>query len=347
MTIVQQPSALNLSGNLPDFILEDVSPSVTFQLFRGADQVLNEVYYPDSKGRVRVKLSDLINQMLDVAVPDFLPVVFHQENAYADFSVVIDSGDPIPFRVIKGFLQRAPFDVDQFLSFNWLTTQPITKLVKFHDPEWLTCYPTEHADVLIRATFANGSKQTITYTTLEPNKVQSINLNPGTVIGLFDEEPIRWEVFTIASGQQRQYVQTYRYEQHCDEHEDIFVFENRLGGVDTIRFIGRAERRDSTLFEFARFDEFTSDYFGEPDLTVNKNTGPLTTVDQRNHALDFFRALRKHHLVAGFIAGIYMDAPTLTSVSGQINTFEFDFKYSDFKIAYPEIATPPQLLELP
>src|SRR5690606_4788815 len=132
--------------------------------------------------------------------------------------------------------------------------------VKFHDPEWLTCYPVEAINVRIRAMFSGGGTQTVTYAALEADKVQSINLNPGMIIGLFDEEPVKWEVYTETSGQQRQYTQTYRYSTHCDQYDDVFVFENRLAGIDSIRFTGVSERQDSTLFESARFDEFVVDF---------------------------------------------------------------------------------------
>lgn len=346
MVITQQPAAINLSGNVPDFILDGVAGMVSFKLYQGETQILDEQYYPDTEGRIRVKVADLINLLLYTQVPDYSQTVFHQSNAYSEFTADIDA-NIISFVVIKGFLQRMDFDVEQFLQFNWLTTQPTNKVVKFHDPEWLTCYPLEALAVRIRATFAAGTQQTITYTSLEANKVQTINLNPGLIIGQFSQEPVKWEAYTEASGQLRQYVQTYRYSQECDQYDDVFVFENRLGGIDTIRFNGMLSRSDSTLFENARFDEYVVDFFAEPELAAEKNTGSLATEDQLNHALDFFRSVRKHHLLGGYIAGIYLsDKPALDSAKGLLNNYTFNFSYSDFKIAYPEIANPPQLLEL-
>lgn len=347
MTITQQPAEINLSGNVPDFIIDDVVDFVAFRLYQGANQILNEQYYPDADGIVRVKVSNLISLLLYPEVPDYSQPVYHQEHAYSTFTAEIDT-DSVEFIVVKGFLQRTDFDVEQFLRFNWLTTQPTIKPVKFHDPEWLTCYPLEVLAVRIRATFATGTTQTITYASLEPNKVQSINLNPGMVIGKFPQEPVKWEVYTEASGQPRQYTQTYRYSEVCDEFDDLFVFENRLGGIDTIRFVGISSRSDSTLFENARFDEYVVDFLAEPELAIEKNTGPIATRLEMNHALDFFRSIRKHHLTRGYIAGIYLgEKPILESTSGALNSYTFNFSYSDFKVAYPEIAIPPQLLELP
>jgi len=348
MTITQQPSAVNLSGNLADFILDDVAAPVTFKLYQGATQVLDELYHPDVNGRIQIKFRELVDMLLYAEVPDYSQTVYHQQYAYSEFTANIAEEDPIVFTVVKGFLQRADFDVDQFVSFNWLTTQPTNKAVKFHDPEWLTCYPLEAVNVRIRATFSNGTTQTITYATLEANKVQSINLNPGLIIGQFSAEPVKWDVYTEASGQQRQYIQTYRYSTVCDEYDDLFIFQNRLGGIDTIRFIGTATRADSTLFENARFDEYVVDFFAEPELAMQKSTGSLATRAELDHALDFFRSMRKHHLTRGYIAGIYIaEKPALESTKGLLNNYRFGFSYSDFKIAYPEIATPPQLLELP
>ncbi len=346
MTIQQQPESLNLSGNVPDFILTGVTDMVSFKLYQDATLLLDEQYYPDTDGRIRIKMADLISQQLFIQVPDYAQTVFHQPQAHGAFTAEIDE-DPLNFTVVKGFLQRPPFDVPHFLQHNWLTTAPYIKAVKFHDPEWLTCYPVSSVVVRIRATFPDATTQTVTYATLEANKVQSINVNPGLIIGLFTQEPAKWEIYTEASGQQRQSTRTYLYGTGCDQHDDLFVFENRLGGIDTIRFTGTATRNDSSLFENARFDEYVVDFFAAPELSVQKNTGPLGTRLQLNHALDFFRSLRKHHLTHGFIAGIYLDKPVLESTKGELNSFTFDFSYSDFKIAYPEIAIPPQLLDLP
>lgn len=348
MTITQQPDALSLSGNIRDFIIEEVAAAIPFKLYHGSSLILDELYYPDNNGIVRVKLSDLVSMMLYSSIPDYSQTVYHQSAAYGQFSVEIDEENPINFTVVKGFLQRADFDVEQFLRFNWLTTQPTNKAVKFHDPEWLTCYPVEAVDVRIRATFADATTQIITYATLEADKVQSINLNPGLIIGLFSNEPIKWEVYTEASSQQRQYIQTYRNSTQCDEYDDLFIFQNRLGGIDTIRFTGTATRADSTQFENARFDEYVLDFFAEPELAMQKSTGSLATRAELDHALDFFRSMRKFHLARGYIAGIYIaEKPALESTKGLLNNYRFGFSYSDFKVAYPEIATPPQLLELP
>lgn len=347
MTITQQPDAINLSGNIPDFIIDDVVDYVLFRLYQGGTQIVDERYYPDTDGRVRVKVYDLISMLLYTEVPDYSQTVFHQSYAYDTFTADVDS-EIIDFVVVKGFLQRSDFDVEQFLRFNWLTTQPINKPVKFHDPEWLTCFPLEAVSVRVQATFADDTTQAITYALLEANKVQSINLNPGLIIGQFSQEPVKWEVYTEALGQLRQYIQTYRYIQFCDEYDDLFVFENRLGGIDTVRFVGTSTHSDSTIFENARFDEYVVDFFAEPELSVQKNTGSLATRLERDHALDFFRSMRKHHLTRGFIAGIYLDdKPALESTKGVLNSYTFSFSYSDFKTAYPEIAIPPQLLELP
>lgn len=348
MTITQQPSALNLSGNLPDILLSDVTLPVSFVLSRGASLLLSEMYYPDTAGKVRIRLSDLIHQHLHAVVPDFTQTVYHQDTAYADYTATVNSEPPINFRVVKGFLQRGDFDVNQFLSYNWMTTQPTSKTVKFHDPEWLTCYPLEPVDVKIRATFPDGTNATVTYATLETNKVQSVQLNPGIIIGLFATEPLHWDIYTESAGQLRHYAQRYRYSEQCDAHDDVFVFENRLGGVDSIRFVGVKVDDNSAQFENARFDELVFDYFAEAELAMQKNTGLLATTVARSHALDFLRSVRKHHLNRGFITSIYLtEKPSTDIIDGQLNSFTFTYAYSDFKVAYPEIATPPALIELP
>lgn len=346
MVVIQQPGAINYSGNLPDFVLESVSGTTVFQLFRDNAAVLTERYSPDPYGRVRIRLSDTIHRMLHTDLPDYNQTVFIHNDAYVSFVAEID-GNAYPFSVLKGFVQRKPFNVPFFLKFNWLTAQPKIKTVKFHDPEWLTCLPAEDVGVFIRATMEDGSTVTVPYASLQSGKLQSVKLNPGVVIGLFADEPIKWEVYTEFGGERRQYVQTYINSKQCDEYDDLFVFESRIGGVDTIRFTGIAQRSDGTVFENARFDEYTRDYFAEPSLTVTKETGYIGDKLVLFHALDFFRSARKHHVYSGDISSIYLLEPEIVNIKGELRSYSFRFGYSDVKSAYPDWALPPHLLDLP
>src|SRR5690606_26651543 len=149
MTITQQPDAINFSGNLADILLSEVSGSVPFKMYQDGLQVINELYYPDTNGRVRIRLQELVHNLLYAEIPDYNETVFEQKHCKSDFSVEIDT-EQFEFTVVKGFLQRLPFDVEHFLRFNWLTTQPTVKPVKFHDPEWLTCYPLEASALRLR-----------------------------------------------------------------------------------------------------------------------------------------------------------------------------------------------------
>lgn len=346
MVIVQQPAPINYSGNLPDFLLEAVTETVVFQLSLNGTPIIGERYSADNEGKLRIRLSDTIHRLLHTELPDYNATVYVQENAYSSFTADIN-GNQYPFNVLKGFIQRKQFNVPFFLKFNWLTAQPKIKKVKFHDPEWLTCLPEEAVTMFVRATFEDDTTQTMTYATLEPGKLQSIKVNPGIIVGLFDEEPIKWEIFTEFGGVLRQYVQTYVYSKECDQYDDLFVFESRIGGIDTIRFTGEAVRSDGTTFENARFDEYTKDYFAEPSLVVNKDTGPIGDRLQLFHALDFFRSSQKHHLYRGYISSIYLLEPEIDNIKGMLRSYQFRFGYSDIKSAYPDWALPPHLLDLP
>ena len=328
-----------MSGNLADIVLTDLLEPVVLLLSVGATTILTETYRPFA-GSVTIKLREIVHNYLEVSIPDYLDTVYHQTPGYATFSVDLISGvseEEFDFTAIKGFLQRPDFDVELFVRQNWLTFQPRDKRVEFHDPEWLTCYPLENSVVRIEATFADETTSVITYASLEANKLQSVKLQPGEVMGLFPEDPVSYKVWVEVSGQKRQYEQKYIIDTPTNPlFNDVFVFENRFGGVDTIRFTGQKRFNHGADIASALFDEYDLEYYAHPELTVDKNTGFFKSEKQRLFALDFFRSINKYHVFNGRPARILTSDLLLESIPGQLASYSFSFQYSDFKDNMPE-----------
>ena len=51
MNILQQPDILSFAGNVNDFVIEDVTKSLTFKLSVDDAVVVNEVYVADGAGQ--------------------------------------------------------------------------------------------------------------------------------------------------------------------------------------------------------------------------------------------------------------------------------------------------------
>ena len=351
MTITQQPASLNFSGNLPDILVNGLVAPVKVVLSDASGDLLTENYTP-FVGAVRIRLREVIHSLLTIEIPVYEEPVYVQADGYREFTVSLSVGvdgspgfesESISFTVIKGFLQRQPFDVDLFVRQNWLTFQPRVKRVEFHDPEWLTCFPLEASQVCIEGVYADGSVSTVTYASLAIGKLQSVNVQPGEVIGLFAAGLVGYRVWVEAAGQIRQYKQEYILVPSADRFfNDVFVFENRLGGLDAVRFAGQKKFDHGAETESALIDEYSLEYFGAPDLTIEKNTGFFRSEPDRLFALDFFRSVNRYHVLGGRPARILVSNQNLENIPGQLANYSFSFKYSDNKDALPEYGTPGQ-----
>ncbi|MFD2962762.1 MULTISPECIES: hypothetical protein [Olivibacter] len=401
MPIIQKPEALNHSATLPDIILE-TSDAVDFVLNRGADTIIEERYYPDGSNRIKIRLRDLIDDLIGPAMPSFDQDLTIQSDNLADFAstvneisgynytaksniiyestqirilnmddeeewltisplgtisfqakriisansrIVVTQLDPVygtemfTFSVIKGYLQRQPFNLDYFLKSNWLTQQPRTKILKLQDPEWLNCYTPVACSVKVQATYDDDTMQRYDLVELDAEKYYSIDVRPGRIASMSVKKLVAYEVWTEAGGIQTRYKQAYWITDQYYDYYDVFLFENRFGGIDSIVFTGQLTRRDSIVVESAVFDEETFDYFVDPDLTIEKHTGYFLSPQHRNHALDFLRSKQKYHIVGGKPVRISVSATQYESIDGQLNSFPFTFRYSDVKDNIPNLGT--------
>lgn len=338
MKIEQKPAALNFSGNLIDILISDLTEAVTLELSDSSGLLLQEKYTPFA-GKVRIRLKDIIHSLLEVEIPNYNDKVFVQNKGWGNFSVKLTSAtisETITFIVIKGFLQKHPFDVELFVRQNWLTFQPRNKAISFHDPEWLSCFPTESSSIIITGTFENGQQQTVTYANLSANKLQAVRLQFGDISSLFSQDLVSFTVWSQVSNQIRQYEQSYTLQPTPYLNSDIFVFENRLGGIDSIRFNGQKKYHHSTDFEAALMDEDTNEFFADPTLTIEKETGFLKSKSERLLALDFFRSKNKYHVLGGRPVRITTKNLQLESTAGELINYSFNFEYSGTENTWPE-----------
>ena len=63
MTILQQPDALSLSGNIKDFRISTPG-KISFVLLQGATEILSQSYDPCQDGLVTISLKDIIHSCL-------------------------------------------------------------------------------------------------------------------------------------------------------------------------------------------------------------------------------------------------------------------------------------------
>lgn len=321
--LIRQPQTYNFSGNIDDIVLMSDVP-VSFSL----NGLLDEVYYPDSEGRVIIPLRAFFEAHLHAPdlsdIPDGgLPLV--------PYTFSIDGKEAGTFHVLAGGIASAVVDTELFLKSNFLTWQPQTRRVGYHEPQWLRYVALQECAVKVKAYFsaADGDPVTVTLKELAGLTQYSLDLNYGRIRGLFDKQPTYYDVWVEAAGGERlSFVQRYVLREDIEGTVDLFVFENSLGGFDTIRMSGDRKEVAESESRNAVFDGDTNEYGVDYSKAWLKQSGYIPDERTRLWVLEFFSSCRRYHLSAAALNRIFVSKPKLEATIGEAAGYEFTFAYS-------------------
>ena len=208
MLTVKNLPPISLSGNLTDLVLSATPAEVvSVKLLSGDGLIIEEKYQPDANGKISIRYKNIINRLLKLSVPSFESSVFIQDKACIDFTVKLSSTsgqtDSKTFRVVKGTVDTDLLKTDTWLQTNFLTWQPQSKFIQYHDPEWLTYYAAEDSYIRIKA-FCYPSKTWVlkTFASLKAGQLSSVNINYGLILALFAAEgiPAYYDVYVERAG---------------------------------------------------------------------------------------------------------------------------------------------------
>lgn len=326
MAIVSKPAAVNLCGNLPEFVLTANAP-VNFLLYHGSTLILDEQYFPDADGIIRVDLEEVIDGLLSIKVPGSGVNVFHQASGQKLFKAVINGSEEL-FTVLKGGVDVLNLNTAAFLSSSFLTWQPQTKTVRLSDPQWLSYYAAAQSTLKAKAYLVDSSVQTITIAALPAGQLSTVNVTYSRLAALFSSQPYSIDVWVDLADTAKSYVQRYILSEEMLEFPDSFVFENSLGGLDTICFTGGIEHNQTFALSRGLFDDITKEYQVDPDQTFTKETGYFRSDQERLWSLDFFKSLQKYHVSGGLLKSIVVPKQTLESTPGDLNGYSFTFAHA-------------------
>lgn len=333
MTILQQPDALSLSGNLKKLRIRSDS-AVSLVLSTGVATLLEQSYEPNDDGLIEIDLREVVADCLSYDLRD-TGNVYEQASLAATFTVVV-SGTTITFRVVRGGVYKLQDSAVNFLAQNFLTWQPTQKKVSYYTPEFLTYYATVAATVKLKAYFTNSSgvvtgNTTITVASLSAGKAYTIPLQYSHVSGLLSNDLPAWYDVWVenGSGTRLSYVQRYIADSKKSLDEDWILWENSLGGLDTMRAYGSTELSFRHDHREAKVENESQEYHVDTDRLYKKDTGKLSKEEAR-WLLDFMPAKAKYIYLDSAIQGIVV---TDSSVSGKVRTepvsYSFTFKLSD------------------
>lgn len=345
MKIIQQPELLSLSGNVKDFILSEVTESVEFILTCNAVEILRESYEPVA-GSVEIPVKLVIDELLKISIPGFDSVIYEQTGAVKTFSAKIDT-QTITFTVVKGgfsALESSPV----FLKTNFLTWQPQQKFILSRQPEFLSYYTQATGNLKIKGYFSDKTSGIHTIV-LEGSKLYTFNLNWGIVNDYFSEQVLYYDVWVEdPDGNRLSYIQRYVLSPSRDSQQ-IYLFENTLGGVDTVLFYGLFSSSLKTEGNLSTIKDETIDSDIDMSRVYMQNTGFLPSKDYAEWLRDFFVSPQRYH-VTDSARRIFIEESENKFETDNLNAHEFEFRYAK-ETKYNNIArnrdTLPELLEFP
>ena len=344
MTIVQQPDSLSFCGNLKDFIITGES-ELSFSLYSGSTILIAETYTAYNN-KIIIPCKKVIEQQFTICLPD--TDVFVQTRGVLDFNAHI--GDTtVSFRVIKGGIGDAAEVSTVFLKSQFLTLQPQQKQTLTWQPEFLNYYTQEQCRLKLRAYFADGTNEEKYIADLETGKLYTIDLSFLKINGKFEKQVGYYDAWIEnTAGNRLTYIQRYILT-HPKDNSQIYVFENTLGGLDSVCFTGLFSEKLETNGNITTINDESSDSDIDFSVIYEQNTGYIPTFEYIHWLRGFFLSCQRYHVTDSF-RKIYIEESENTFKLTELNSYTFEFRYSlqskyDFVIRNQEML--PELLEFP
>jgi hypothetical protein len=308
--------------------------ATSFVLKKNGVEILNEVYYPDNTNRFKVELKEIIDSTLYISIPT--NNMYQQLNAYSTFTIFIDNILSHTFIAVKSGMEGILPYASVFFKGNFLSWQPQLLKVKYQDPQWLTYYACVDCRIRVKYYYtvnnATATQETTLYT-MNTGRCYTLNMKYSHLRGYMNPptlKPTHIEVWAeTLAGVKLSYVQRYQLTDAYDRFDDLFMFENSLGGMDVIRFNGWMENRDEHTVSTAVFNQLTKEYELEYNRVFNKNSGYIPTEAYRKWALEFFTTINRYHIADGLNKRIVVSKYDTKNTKGELNDFSFDFSYSE------------------
>ncbi|MDR3286675.1 MAG: hypothetical protein LBT27_04465 [Prevotellaceae bacterium] len=322
-TIISKPEGLCLSGNLPKVIIES-EDDVRVQVLAGTKQLIDETYTPDFDNRVALDISDIIINELIFTVPNLN--IITQTNLLKTFALHINNS-VYNFSALRTGVRDLSLAPVAFLTKNFLTWQERQKIITDTQPEYLTYFATKNCYAFITAYFADGTNQTVKITNLQANICVTINVN--YFINNFSEKPQQAEIFiTAADDPDSEIISKYQYYKIVQKlpDEQYFLFENSLGGIDTLRCTGDVKHTPEFTSETALMSDTERTFFIDKKDIRTQNTGNIT-YENAAWMQDFFAAKNRYLFAEAKLQPIIIDEVTAeTSIKNRIKSFEFSYR---------------------
>jgi hypothetical protein len=337
ITVISKPEGLCFSGNLPKINVQS-DGDLRMQLLAGIKVLLDETYTPDFDGLVNIDIADIVNHELTFTFP--ADNVYVQQNIMKNFVLKIDDSS-YNFSAVRCGIKDFSGTPEIFLTKNFLTWQPKMKNITLQQSEYLTYFATQTCWLYFTAYFADGTKQNISVAQMTANNVYTVNIN--TLLNSLPKKSVKAEAAVCATNSiDADKISKYQYYTIVPElpDEQYFLFENSLGGLDTVRCTGEINHAPEFTRETALMGDAERTFFTEKKDIKTQTTGWLTRYDAA-WLHDFFISKRIYLLENDKIKPVVIDEVT-AETSSKENLISFEFTYrpaesSDYLIIYEKL----------
>lgn len=316
-----------MSGNLKPFVLQS-STAVAFTLEVGGSQVLNETYYPGNGNLIEIDLREVVESCLSFTFPS--SDVFNQTLLVRSFTAKFD-GQTVSFNAIRAGKARLNQSASEFLKENFLTWQPQVKPVTYYSPEWLTYYAVETCRIKLKAYFEDGTSSETTLSSPSAGTCYTLNLQYGVVSGKFSgKRPTYYDVWVESTGGQRlTYVQRYIGSQRRSEDENWYLFENSLGGMDSLRAYGSLDDAPEYEHNVSQLDGVLTEYRVDTNRKYTRNTGYLTPQESA-WLQDMFSSRQKYaYTASGYYKIVFTASDGGRSSTDLPSSYSFTYQFAE------------------
>ncbi len=320
-TVIYIPQELHFSLNIPSIKLSSTT-SVQFYLQNEQEESLvEEIYYPDAQNEITIDIREVVHSSME----NFFPVVGGMTSfPPSEFTFYIDNKQYY-FYAIKGRLKSRPINTNM-----WLMNKPLLSLsagvkrTSVNCPEFMTLYPQQDTDVIVKC----GPISTCLYT-LKANQVHTVDVSYA-IHGLATD-------FEVYLGSQL--VRTYEVRNYLYEY--YFLFQNTLGGFDSILMTGEKEEQPMMTYKSVRQGDYSTNYHTELVETTEQNSGYFLS-NEAAHYINFLEARKQWKLdKQGELYSIVLSdkaRPQIGDADRGLHSYKFSYeKASEPFMSFPQV----------
>lgn len=326
--IVKQPDSISMSGNLSPLIVqtEEKFPVV---LMAGSEILFSEIYYPGDGNLVEVDFRDVVESSLAFSFPD--EDIFEQPTLARTFSVLFGALQACTFTAVRSGKAHLNESASSFLKGNFLTWQPTTKYVTYYSPEWLTYFAVESCSIVLKAYFSGGETQLLSLTSLSPGNCVTVNLQYAVVCGkLSNRRPMYYDVWVQGeSGARLTYIQRYMASAPQSPDESWYLFENSLGGLDSLRAYGSLDFAPEFEHQIAQTSDGLQEYRIDTSRVYTRYTGYLNPAEAK-WLQDLFSARQKYaYTHSGYYRIVFTSSDGAYSGADMPSSYSFSYRFAE------------------